>query len=144
MTRTPSRDAQWSRPVRRAPDRPGSVVRRSSPGRPCRERTRYVLRLDTFESLLRQIVREEVRAALLDMGAGPDGAAPPTVPAPNPLALTTEDVAEMTGVAVQTLYNWRSQTLPGKPVGPRSFKIGRLVRYTEADVNAWLDGLHSK
>jgi predicted DNA-binding transcriptional regulator AlpA len=102
----------------------------------------------SFESILRQIVREEVRAALLDRGAEATDPAPsrveaPSRPAPNPLALTTEDVAEMTGVAVQTLYNWRSQTLPGKPVGPRSFKMGRLVRYSEADVNHWLAGLRS-
>lgn len=102
----------------------------------------------TFESVLRQIVREEVSAALLDWGAGvvppdsPVGVAA-NEPARNPLALTPADVAQMTGVPVQTLYNWRSETLRGKPVGPRSFKMGRLVRYTEADVNEWLDGLRA-
>jgi predicted DNA-binding transcriptional regulator AlpA len=103
----------------------------------------------SFESLLRQIVREEVRAALLARDAESIESASARLKVPSrhdrdPLALTAEDVAEMTGVAVQTLYNWRSQTLQGKPVGPCSFKMGRLVRYTEADVNAWLDGLQSR
>jgi predicted DNA-binding transcriptional regulator AlpA len=101
----------------------------------------------TFESLLRQIVREEVRSALLDRGVDvitpTSSGVEPIQPARNPLALTTEEVAEMTGVAVQTLYNWRSHTLQGQPVGPRSFKMGRLLRYSEADVDAWLKGLQS-
>jgi predicted DNA-binding transcriptional regulator AlpA len=127
----------------------GTSVHRSSPGRPCRERTHYVLRVETFEDLLRQIIREEVRAALLKLRTdlpelSPSPGEAPSRPDRNPLALTPDDVAKMTGVAVQTLYNWRSETRRGKPVGPRSFKMGHLLRYSEADVNAWLDDLRSK
>ncbi|TFD85041.1 DNA-binding protein [Cryobacterium lactosi] len=97
---------------------------------------------------MRQIIREEVRAALLDLGIEgtnvPRHEGAPSHSARNPHALTTEDVAKMTSLPVQTLRNWRSQTQHGKPVGPRSFKMGRLVRYSEADVNAWLDYLHAQ
>jgi predicted DNA-binding transcriptional regulator AlpA len=103
----------------------------------------------SFESILRQIVREEVRAALLDLGAEfieptPSAVKRPSQPARNPLALTPDEVTQMTGVAVQTLYNWRSESRQGKPVGPRSFKMGHLLRYAEADVNAWLNDLRSR
>jgi predicted DNA-binding transcriptional regulator AlpA len=99
--------------------------------------------VDTFESLLRQIVREEVRAALADLGTEALVPSPSGGEFQNPLALTTEEVAKKTGVAVQTLYNWRSQSLRGNPFGPRSFKLGHCVRYSEADVNEWLDELRS-
>ena len=68
-----------------------------------------------------------MRAALLENGPGDSE---PVRDAQeqrvrNPLALTPEDVTEMTGVEVQTLYNWRSQTLQGKSVGPRPHEAGR-------------------
>ncbi|WP_040336784.1 helix-turn-helix domain-containing protein [Candidatus Blastococcus massiliensis] len=47
--------------------------------------------------------------------------------------LDTDQVAEMTGLAVNTLRSWRWQG-----VGPRSFKVGRWVRYERSDVVAWL------
>ncbi len=47
---------------------------------------------------------------------------------------TVEQVAEHTGLAVQTLYNMHSQ---GR--GPATKKIGRLLRYAPADVDAWID-----
>ncbi|MFZ4894657.1 helix-turn-helix transcriptional regulator [Plantibacter sp. Mn2098] len=50
-----------------------------------------------------------------------------------PLALTAEQVSEMTGIAVQTLANWR---VIGK--GPRFFKISRLVRYSPQSVSEWV------
>ena len=52
--------------------------------------------------------------------------------------LTAEDVADMTGFALQTLKNWRSL---GK--GPAWFKVGRLVRYDESAVNEWLDRMRA-
>jgi len=42
-------------------------------------------------------------------------------------------VSDKTGLTPKTLANWR---VLGK--GPTWFKIGRLVRYDEADVDAWL------
>jgi excisionase family DNA binding protein len=47
--------------------------------------------------------------------------------------LTVAGAAEATGLAKQTLYNMRSQG-----VGPKSFKLGRLVRYYEHEVDAWI------
>ena len=47
--------------------------------------------------------------------------------------LTTADVAEITKVPVTTLKDWRHDRL-----GPRSFKLGRLVRYRRSDVDQWL------
>jgi predicted DNA-binding transcriptional regulator AlpA len=105
------------------------------------------------ESLFRQVVREETLAAIAQLTGGTAPSAHekmrPTEAATeqtarNPLALTPVAVSQMASVPVQTLYNWRSQTLHGKPVGPRSFKMGRLVRYAEADVNAWIEGLQSR
>ncbi|WP_417233514.1 helix-turn-helix transcriptional regulator [Arthrobacter sp.] len=46
--------------------------------------------------------------------------------------LTLEELATRLGIAVQTLYQWRSQ---GK--GPRGMKIGRHVRFRVQDVVAW-------
>ncbi|ANP74495.1 helix-turn-helix transcriptional regulator [Cryobacterium arcticum] len=55
------------------------------------------------------------------------------------IILGPEQVREKTGHAVQTLYHWRTLSKQqGKLVGPRSFKLGRLVRYYEDDVDAWI------
>jgi predicted DNA-binding transcriptional regulator AlpA len=48
--------------------------------------------------------------------------------------LFIEDVAEWTGIPVQTLRWWRQHG-----TGPRSAKIGARVRYREADVQVWID-----
>lgn len=48
--------------------------------------------------------------------------------------LTTGDVSAITKVPIKTLAGWRH--VGG--VGPRSFKLGNLVRYTRSDVEAWL------
>lgn len=45
-----------------------------------------------------------------------------------------KEVAAMLGVKVTTLQNWR---WAGR--GPVFVKIGRLVRYTGADLAAWLE-----
>ncbi len=49
--------------------------------------------------------------------------------------LTAEEVANMTGLSVETLAQWRSQrrAIP-------YLKIGRVVRYDPADVQAYLEG----
>lgn len=46
--------------------------------------------------------------------------------------LTVEDLARREGVPVQTIYGWNKTG-----TGPRFMKIGRYVRYREADVIAW-------
>ena len=47
-----------------------------------------------------------------------------------------EDVADALGVAVQTIYRWRTQ----RPVyGPEGFKVGKYLRWKPEVVTAWLD-----
>ncbi|MGH7535282.1 MAG: helix-turn-helix transcriptional regulator [Gemmatimonadales bacterium] len=48
--------------------------------------------------------------------------------------LWAEDVAVLLGVPVKTLYQWRY-----KGVGPAGVRVGRHLRYREADVEAWID-----
>ncbi|MEE1617323.1 helix-turn-helix transcriptional regulator [Brachybacterium sp. J153] len=50
-----------------------------------------------------------------------------------PAMLTEQDVVNMTGLARGTLAYWRHA---GQ--GPRSYKLGRRVRYDESDVLAWI------
>jgi excisionase family DNA binding protein len=45
-----------------------------------------------------------------------------------------EEVGEMLGLSTQTLAKWRSE---GR--GPTYIKVGDRVRYSETDVQAWLD-----
>ena len=51
-----------------------------------------------------------------------------------PYMVTTKELAELIGVPVATLNNWRSI---GR--GPRSFRLGRAVKYLVADVAAWIE-----
>lgn len=51
-----------------------------------------------------------------------------------PKLLNTTETAELLYIRPNTLNGWRI-----KGVGPRFLKIGRLIRYSENDVNAWLD-----
>jgi excisionase family DNA binding protein len=48
--------------------------------------------------------------------------------------LSVEDVAAYLGVPVATVYAWNS-----KDIGPKRHRVGRHVRYRQADVDAWLD-----
>lgn len=48
--------------------------------------------------------------------------------------LDVSDVAEQLGVAVQTLYRWRSE---GKDM-PKGFKVGGRVRWRQESVDAWI------
>lgn len=50
-----------------------------------------------------------------------------------PRVLTEQDVVQMTGLARGTLAYYRHAG-----TGPRSYKLGRRVRYDEADVLAWI------
>ncbi|MER6452233.1 helix-turn-helix domain-containing protein [Streptomyces sp900105245] len=50
--------------------------------------------------------------------------------------LTPADVAELLGVPVETLYQWRR-----KRTGPRGFRVGRHLRYDPNDVRAWVGSL---
>jgi excisionase family DNA binding protein len=46
---------------------------------------------------------------------------------------TTEEVAQRLKVSPETLRDWRK-----RGIGPRAVKVGRLVRYSRADVTDWL------
>jgi excisionase family DNA binding protein len=49
--------------------------------------------------------------------------------------LTSEEVAEITGLSIETLAQWRSQKR-----GIPYLKIGRAVRYDPAEVQSYLEG----
>lgn len=48
--------------------------------------------------------------------------------------VTASELAKRFGIPEGTLRYWRHAG-----IGPRSFKVGRHVRYDEADVLAWLE-----
>jgi excisionase family DNA binding protein len=48
--------------------------------------------------------------------------------------LGPNDLAELLGVPVRTIYRWR-----WTGDGPRGFRIGRHVRYRVADIERWLE-----
>jgi excisionase family DNA binding protein len=50
--------------------------------------------------------------------------------------LTPVDLADLLGVPVETVYQWRR-----KHTGPRGFRVGRHLRYDPADVRVWVSSL---
>jgi len=52
---------------------------------------------------------------------------------------TVDEVAELAGVSVTTLYHWRWE---GR--GPKAIKVGRYLRYREGDIEKWLEVLGSE
>ncbi|PBC62916.1 DNA-binding protein [Streptomyces sp. Tue6028] len=61
----------------------------------------------------------------------------PESPRPLPARyLTPLDVAELLGVPIETVYQWRR-----KRTGPRGFRVGRHLRYDPDDVRAWVESL---
>lgn len=50
--------------------------------------------------------------------------------------LTPVDLADLLGVPVETVYQWRR-----KDTGPRGFRVGRHLRYDPEDVRAWVASL---
>jgi excisionase family DNA binding protein len=48
--------------------------------------------------------------------------------------LSVDEVSEVLGVPVRTLYQWRH-----KGVGPLGLRVGRHLRYRSADVSEWID-----
>ncbi|MFF7876755.1 helix-turn-helix transcriptional regulator [Streptomyces sp. NPDC085942] len=53
--------------------------------------------------------------------------------------LTPLDLADLLGVPVETVYQWRR-----KDTGPRGFRVGRHLRYDPEDVRAWVTTLMDK
>lgn len=52
----------------------------------------------------------------------------------NEKLLTTQEVAEILGVPVRTLYAWRC-----KGLAPRAIAVGKHTRYRRTDVDAWIE-----
>lgn len=52
----------------------------------------------------------------------------------HPRLMTTSEVAAYLAVPSATLYRWRSA---GK--GPRSYRVGRGIRYRRSEVEQWLE-----
>lgn len=50
--------------------------------------------------------------------------------------LTPDNVADLLGVSVETLYQWRH-----KRTGPPAFRVGRHLRYDPTKVQRWVDSL---
>ncbi|MGW3148024.1 MULTISPECIES: helix-turn-helix transcriptional regulator [Streptomyces] len=50
--------------------------------------------------------------------------------------LTPIDLADLLGVPVETVYQWRR-----KHTGPRGFRVGRHVRFDPEDVRSWVESL---
>lgn len=50
--------------------------------------------------------------------------------------LTPVDLAELFGVPLETIYQWRR-----KRTGPPGFRIGRHLRYDPVKVQRWIDSL---
>lgn len=53
--------------------------------------------------------------------------------------LTPGDVAGQLGVPVKTLYVWRT-----KNGGPRGIRVGKHLRFRQADVDAWIEAQADK
>ncbi|MFJ2514460.1 helix-turn-helix domain-containing protein [Streptomyces griseoviridis] len=61
----------------------------------------------------------------------------PDEPRPLPRRyLTPLDVAELLGVPIETVYQWRR-----KRTGPCGFRVGRHLRYDPDDVRTWVESL---
>ena len=60
----------------------------------------------------------------------------PAIQLLGPPLLSLDELVEWTGIAKSTIYSLLSE---GR--GPRSAKIGRLLRFRADDIAAWLDGL---
>lgn len=48
--------------------------------------------------------------------------------------MSMEDLADFLGVPVATIYDWRVDDK-----GPCGVRVGRHVKFTQADVLAWID-----
>lgn len=48
--------------------------------------------------------------------------------------LTIEEVADLLGVPMKTIYAWRQRGL-----GPRGIRVGRYLKFRPIDVAQWID-----
>jgi excisionase family DNA binding protein len=90
-------------------------------------------RMDTLPSEVDRVVNRPVQPqdwAVGEMAQNP-------LRADDDEILTTEQVAELLGVSVQTIYSWSQTKVP--PDRPPHYAIGRHNRYKKSEVLAWFD-----
>ena len=51
---------------------------------------------------------------------------------PDPEFMTTDEVADLLRVSINTVYFWRQ-----RGVGPRGYKFGKSLRFRRAEVLEW-------
>ncbi|PWC05423.1 helix-turn-helix transcriptional regulator [Agromyces badenianii] len=86
--------------------------------------------METIESIVRRIAREEIQSALSAMAE----IVPQRPQAPESALLDVHAVSELIRVAPKTLYNWQSADR-----GPRAIKVGRNLRWRADDVERWVE-----
>ena len=79
----------------------------------------------SFDTQLRELVREEVRRIL-----------PELLPSSPEEYLTTKQVADLTGLSVSFFEVGRSMSSPNQP--PYR-KVGRRILYRRTDIESWLE-----
>lgn len=66
---------------------------------------------------------------------GPRGVADQTELRP---LLGVQEVSDILGVPKATLYQWHSLATRGHSIGPKAFRVGRHLRYSMEDLNAYI------
>ena len=85
---------------------------------------------NTTEDFLDDLI-ERIAARVVERLPSPPPAAPP-VAAPSDY-LTTKQAAKALALSVSTLEGWRP-----RGTGPAWVRIGTAIRYSRADLNAWV------
>ena len=67
-------------------------------------------------------------------GAGRNSSRPNQQAPPLARLLTVDELAELLGVPVKTVYRWRH-----RGEGPEPIRVGRFLRFDPADVSRWLE-----
>ncbi len=55
--------------------------------------------------------------------------------------LGVQEVSDILGVPKATLYQWHSLATRGHSIGPKAFRVGRHLRYSMEDLNAYIKAL---
>lgn len=68
---------------------------------------------------------------------------PRTVATDIPDLLNPDQVCQILGVPLNTLYRWHSASTLEHPVGPKALRVGRHLRYSTEDLTAYIDHLRT-
>lgn len=89
--------------------------------------------------------RPKIDAGRNERSAGPSGVDPreptarrSTLTSHDDRYLSIDDLAALLQVPKRTIYNWRA-AYPRR--GPKSFRVGKHVRFRREDVDAWIETL---